>query len=595
MKPTSTRRKFLSDSAFATAACALGASALAQQGPPGAPKVQQHAAPRATAGRKRPNILFVFSDEHRWSSLPFTQMPELKAPTFTRLAQEGLSLNCCVSNNPVCVPYRAMLISGMWPHRNTAVANEYFGNSDMIGKDAPTIAHTFKAGGYTTGYVGKWHLKPETTYQAGFDSFQHWLWGDDHWNTKWRDVSAGETEWRTYTKHNLEGMTDHALSFMRAHAQDEKPFLMMLSWNPPHWRWDDAPKEFLDLYPDGKLSVRPNADPEQTNHLWYRNYHAHITANDAYMDKLLAGLDEMGIADNTIVIYTSDHGSGFTSQGYSSKTNPFDETIRVPFLMRYKGHVTAGKTLDTPVGTIDLYPTLCGLAGITPPDHCGGQDLSGHLMGRDGPAPEGQLTMLVTNPKLFFRQANGEKIGPNEHWPFRGIRTSRYTYTVRADGEWHLFDNQADPYQMKDLKDDPAFASLKADLRKKLEKILAQSETPYLPADMRDLPLEKRIAAQDEHFSLARHAEHLAKLRTQALNPLLARASNQAQREALNQAADRAFDRDFQIAWGGLRMKLWSFGATKDKDKRQALTKQYDALEAQATKTLADAADKILR
>ena len=197
---------------------------------------------------KRPNILFVFSDEHRWCSLPFTGISQVIAPNMTRLANEGMRFDNCCSTSPICIPYRGMLITGQWPHQSQCISNDYFVNSNVIGVNSPTIAQVFSNSGYIAGYVGKWHLRNETVKNAGFDYFKHWLYGDNHWETPVRDVPSGE-DFKPVKGYNAIGMTDQALEFIRMHADSDKPWLMMLSINPPHWRWDDAPEEFVKLYP----------------------------------------------------------------------------------------------------------------------------------------------------------------------------------------------------------------------------------------------------------------------------------------------------------------------------------------------------------
>src|ERR1035437_2972061 len=150
------RREFLKLGAAAGAAAALGPLGLARAlGQASQPEGQ---ASRPAGGRKRPNILFVFSDEHRWCSLPFTEMPQVVAPNMAGLAQQGTRFDNCISTSPICTPYRGMLLTGRWPHQSSCISNDYFGNSKIIGVDGPTIAHTFKKAGYVTGYVGKWHL-----------------------------------------------------------------------------------------------------------------------------------------------------------------------------------------------------------------------------------------------------------------------------------------------------------------------------------------------------------------------------------------------------------------------------------------------------
>ena len=410
------RRDFIRISAGTAAAMALG-------------EMSAHRLLGATGAGKRPNIIFFFSDEHRWCTLPFTEAPEVVAPNMARMAREGTRFDNCCSMSPICVPFRGMLITGQWPHQSSCISNDYFGNAKVVGAESPTIAHTFKKAGYVTGYVGKWHLEEESVYDAGFDYHKNWLYGDEHWATKFRDVPSHEP-YKMDNQYNAISMTNQALEFMGQHAKGDKPFFLMLSLNPPHFRWDDAPEEFLKLYPEDKLVYRPNVVDEKykkdTERLNYRHYHAHISAVDRELGRVMDALKQQGIEEDTLLIYTSDHGSSFGSNGVSSKTNPFDEAVRVPFVVRWPGHVPANKIVDHNLGTIDLYPTLCGLAGATPPAHCGGQDFSSVLLGKPGPDPASQL-ILANNSQRNYFQTELEPDKKSFFYPFRGVRTKRYT------------------------------------------------------------------------------------------------------------------------------------------------------------------------
>jgi len=537
------RRDFLKIGAAAAATAALDPLAAAAARPDAA---------------KRPNVIFVFSDEHRWCSMPFTETPSVVAPNMERMAREGMRLDNCFSTSPICVPYRGMLITGQWPHQSGCISNNYFANGDVIGLDAPTIAHTFTAGGYVTGYVGKWHLKNQTCVHAGFDYFQHWLYGDEHWKTQVRDVIAGE-QFKTVEGYNAAGMTDQALTFIRRHAAGDKPFLMMLSINPPHYRWDDAPEEFLAKYPPEDLAFRPNVTDAKykqgSQRSAYRHYHAHISAVDRELGRLMDALKELGIDDNTVLIYTSDHGSSWGSNGVSNKGNPYDEAIRVPFIVRWPGRVPAGRVVDNLIGTPDLHATLCGLAGLTPSDHCGGEDFSPVLLGKAGADPKSQLVLVNNFQRNYYhRQLN--KDHSTWYCPFRGVRTKRYTYVVNADGDWLLYDNQNDPYQRRNLVGDPAHAKVKAELRRELDRQLARAEDPFIPDAWRKCSLPDRIATQNEYYAVLRAKRQWDRYKFDAVATYVTERTTDAKKAQLVAAADRTFDARFFGPYLALRNEL---------------------------------------
>jgi arylsulfatase A-like enzyme len=544
---------------------------------------------------KRPNILFVFSDEHRWCSLPFTEMPQVIAPNMARLAHEGTRFDNCCSTSPICIPYRGMLMTGQWPHQSQCISNDCFENGDVIGVTSPTIAQTFKKAGYATGYVGKWHLRNETAKNAGFDYFQHWLYGDNHWETPVRDESTGE-DFKPVKGYNAIGMTDQALDFIRTQAKGDKPWLMMLSINPPHWQWDDAPEEFVKLYPQDKLAFRPNVTEDRYKKgqelLHYQHYHAHITAVDRELGRLMDELKKLGLEQDTILIYTSDHGSSFGSNGVGSKANPYDEATRVPFLIRWPGRIAAEKVRDHNLGTIDLYPTLCGLAGITPPKECSGQDFSPVMLGKPGPDPTSQF-LIVNNFQRNYYRTQLDPAGPNIFYPYRGVRTRRYTYTVYAKGEWFLYDNQQDPYQLKNLVNDPAYAEVKAELRKELDAWLAKAENPYLPAAWLAMSLPDRIAAENRYYSLLPFRKEWDKLKADAVAPHITQAKTDDQRKQLQAAADRVYDEAYFGKYKALDTEI---KATKRQTKRtlEDLKAELAAHTAKGAETLKAEAAKVL-
>ena len=389
--------------------------------------------------RRPPNVIYAFADEHRWQSLGFTETPALQTPHLARLASEGTTFTHAISNYPVCSPSRATMITGRWPREHGVIDN---GMALTITEG--TLGTTFRDAGYATGYIGKWHLGGVRAEPFGFDLSLVWTEDNEHWNRSRFHPRDGDPI--RSTGYNATGMTDQALAFIQAHR--EQPFFLMLSWNPPHANMLDAPPAKLALYPRGSLPPRPNATPfdDRTPNDWlrYQGYHAHISAIDDEVGRLLAELDAHGIADDTILIYSSDHGSMLGSQGVWGKRQPYDESIRVPFLARWPGNVTPSHAVEALFGSIDIMPTLCGLAGVPIPATCRGQDFSPWLRGASGPDPEGQLLMHLSKVN-----ATG---GADHPAPlFHGVRTRRHTYAARSAEPWLLFDDRADPYQMTNL------------------------------------------------------------------------------------------------------------------------------------------------
>ncbi len=448
-------------------------------------------------GAAPPNIIFAFSDEHRWQSLSFTEMPELKTPALSRMAQEGVSFNYCISNNPICVPARSMIMTGKWPYATRALEN----NGAMLeAANQPTLGKLFSKAGYRTCYIGKWHIGMNPAL-AGFGKTFIWENTDHHWKSFFKEDAGGHVN---YDGYNAVGMTDQALQFIEAGAKDAPPFFVMLAWNPPHAKFNDPPADMKALYPPGTLTYRPNyrekEKKKEREFENYQGYHAHISAIDREVGRILQRLDELKLADNTLVIYSSDHGSMFGSQGKNSKRHPEDESIRVPFLVRWPGRVPAGTRSDALLGTIDIFPTLCGLAGLAVPATCHGVNLAPAVLGRPMRGPDSQFIMHISNKKEADKVAENPK-APVFRGYFRGVRTRQYTYAVGVNGPWLLYDNQKDPFQMKNLINDPACAAVRADCQKRLDDWLAKAEYAHMPPALRDkvlsMSLPERIAWQN--------------------------------------------------------------------------------------------------
>jgi arylsulfatase A-like enzyme len=428
-----------------------------------------------TAGRHaRPNVLFIFSDEHRACSFPGEPYCDVQATHLARLAREGISFRNCISNYPVCSPYRAMLLSGRWPFQTGVVDN-----SLPLRDDEFSLGEVFRRAGYRTGYIGKWHLSPRAEFiprgagRHGFEDWQPWFKTSSHFGQITFDPDTGQQ-----IRHEGYGctlMTDAANDFIG--AKSAQPWMLVLSWVPPHPPFGQAPPELMRLYYSGALQFRPNVPvafrsrPKMKYYLC--GYYAHISALDLELGRLLDKLDRSGEAADTIVVYTSDHGTMLGSHGLGGKRLPFDEACRVPFVLRYPRAVPANASTDVLLGAIDLFPSLCGLAGVPVPAHCEGSDLSDVMRGGTAQTPQGAFLMHIDKANAF-----GEGLGRLAPL-FRGIRTDRCTYAVADDGRWCLFDEREDPYQTRNLIDEPAYARIVDELNGALADWLRRARDSF--------------------------------------------------------------------------------------------------------------------
>jgi len=424
--------------------------------------------PAAAQRRRRPNVVYLFSDEHRWQSMSFTELPQVYTRNMQRLAREGMEFTHCISNYPVCSPYRAMLQTGRWPYQTGIIDNNI-----KLSANETTIAKVFRDAGYATGYIGKWHLGGVRAEPFGYDESLIWTNTNTHWNqSKYHPAEGPPVQPEGY---NATLMTDQALAFIERNR--DRPFFLMVSWNPPHSNFTDAPPEQKARYPEGSLPYRPNVTGRRPVFgRVYRGYHAHVSAIDAEIGRVLRKLDELNLSRDTMVIYTSDHGSMLRSHSVGGKRQPYEESIRVPFLIRWPGVVPAGRKSNALFGTIDIVPTVCSLAGLRVPDTCVGLDFADTVRGKKDLHPDSQFLMHISK-----KHASGGEKHPAPL--FRGLRTERYTFALYPDRPWCLFDNRNDPYQTKNLIDDPGYTKIRRDLYARLQEWVRRAEDPIqLPA-----------------------------------------------------------------------------------------------------------------
>ena len=435
---------------------------------------------RAAAAAKsdKPNVVYIFADQHRAASFPGAPHTSVIAPRMEQMGREGMVFRNAISNYPVCSPYRAMLMSGLAPFKTGMIDNRI-----LLRENGRSLGNIFQSAGYRTGYVGKWHLGGITERARpgahGFEFFKPWEGTGQHLKSRYWDLD--KEAYVLSTAYNATTMTEQALEFIERRKQH--PFLLMLSWNPPHSNYFDAPPRYRDMYKDGEIALRPNArgKPDPRFSMWLRNkvtfdkihrgYLAHVSAIDHELGRVLDRLEELGLSEKTIVIYTSDHGDMAGSHGRGGKRQPFEESIRVPLVVRWKGHITPGLRPKTLIGAIDLLPTIAGLAGVPIPASHDGHNLSPLLRGEKIKEPEYQPIMHI------FSGLAGAPNHPAEL--FRGVRTSRFTYAAAVAEDFVLFDLEKDPYQMHNLIHESAYASDLRQLQSLTQKWMTEWQDPF--------------------------------------------------------------------------------------------------------------------
>lgn len=419
---------------------------------------------------KRPNVVVLFPDQLRAASLPLFGEPNIETPNIDRLAAEGVLLNNAISNAPVCTPARAMLVTGRHPQSTGHLINTTRTRHDEI-----SIADAFAHQGYRTAWVGKWHLHtglwpaldrmpmqpdwvPEGRDRLGF---QYWRAYNQHMVFFDGFVHKGDWNYERWNGYETDGLLDYAFEFIDEPRDD--PFLLFLSPHPPHYTPAEfAPAECYDGLPD-ELELPDNVGSRwaaETREM-YRHYLAMIRAIDKMVGRMLDHLDETGLADNTIVLLASDHGTmgGAHDVHPWLKKHSYEESIHIPGIVRFPDVIKPGTSVDDLFGMPDFFPTLCGLAGVPIPQTVEGHDLSAvlrHGSVGSSTAPTQEALLLMNFSKYYDWFVDGAE--------WRGVRTKTGSYTEWLDGQVQLFDLSEDPLQQRNLADDPGYAPLRAEM-----------------------------------------------------------------------------------------------------------------------------------
>jgi arylsulfatase A-like enzyme len=431
----------------------------------------------------RPNILFVMSDDHAAHAIGAYGSTLLPTPNIDRIAREGMLLTNCFATNAVCTPSRAAILTGKYSHKNGVPTFNTFDGTQW------TVAKELQRAGYHTGMMGKWHLGGTPT---GFDVWRI-LPGQGRYMNPIMLSPEGSAEIKGYV---TDVITDLSLEFLDQRPK-EKPFFLMYHHKAPHGPWQPDPKDeadfaqreftpppnFKDDYAGRSDSARtakmrvadmtkqqlkheppPGLSPDETA-LWkfqryMRDYLACVASVDRNLGRVLDYLDRHGLRDNTIVIYTSDQGFFLGEHGWYDKRFMYEESIRMPFVVRWPGVIKPGTRNDRFALNVDFAPTFLAAAGMAPPADLHGRSLLPLLRGE---SPGDWRTMLYYR----FYHTGHNQVSP--HW---GVRTARHKliYFNRLD-QWELFDLQADPREMRNLYAEPVAAATVANHKVELIRL----------------------------------------------------------------------------------------------------------------------------
>jgi arylsulfatase A-like enzyme len=412
-----------------------------------------------------PNLVFVFSDQQSFDMLGCYGNKDIITPNIDAFAAEGIRFEHCISSQPACTPYRAILMSGQHPLNSGGFKNDV----RIVPGEGRYFAEVLRDAGYQLGYFGKWHIYggdrnrpiPPGPYRYGFDheflSNNCTLLFDAkrayYWNSEGKKTLYGD--WEPYAQ------TRQAMAFIEKHAK--RPFAAFLSWHPPHnWEWQKgykAPPDLLALYDPNTLSLRPNVEPTGLRRRMYQGHMAMCTGLDRAFGDLVRKLKALGLEENTIVVFTSDHGDMLLSHNWPyNKSVPEIESIRVPLLVRWPQQLKP-RVSELLFGSLDMMPTLLGLMGIDPPSSCQGKNLAD--------AVRSSQDDVVDSVPLFHFSGNWRGIYTRNHTYAFDVSKSEIGQDARTAGRARyacLYNHREDPREMNNLFDDPKHRALRDSL-----------------------------------------------------------------------------------------------------------------------------------
>jgi arylsulfatase A-like enzyme len=479
-------------------------------------------------GVERPNVLFVMADDHAANAIGAYGSrlgPVTPTENIDRLAREGARLDNCVCTNSICTPSRASILTGQHSHHNGVLTL-----ADDISPDRRHLAHRLQDAGYRTGIVGKWHLGTEP---QGFD-YYNVLPGQGRYDDPvlMEHGESWEGDGQVYEGYSADVIADRALAWLRGDVGDgsghgDDPFFLQCHFKAPHRAWL-YPRRHADLFEDTRIPEPPSLfedkshrseatrergstvsarndvqpmveevaagdlgregpvdmggmDADERTRVAYQRYLADylrtVAAVDDNVGRLLGYLEEAGLADETLVIYTSDQGMFLGEHDHYDKRWIYEEALRMPFIARYPGAIAADTFLDDLVANVDFAPTILDYAGVDVPDSMDGQSVRATLAG--DPSAD-------TREAVYYRY--WMHLAHHDVPAHYGLRTERYALAFfygrpldasGAVGEpsvpgWELYDLERDPSELNNVYDDPDYADVREELKRRLAERKAE-------------------------------------------------------------------------------------------------------------------------
>lgn len=438
--------------------------------------------------KQRPNVIWIFGDQHRAQALSCNGNPNVRTPNIDTLAATGVNFNQAVSGYPLCCPYRGSLLTGVYPHKSVPK------HEAQLPPEQPTIANVFNEAGYDTAYFGKWHLDGfnEANGRAAHHiippkrrgGFKQWT-GYENNNSPldcW--VHGGEGDKAFHYRlpgYETNEMTNLFIEYLEGKGQEnvkdnDEPFFAVLSVQAPHDPYY-APADTMKNHSPAHIRLRDNVpniprikEPAKND---LAGYYASIENLDWNVGRIREALFDSGLAFNTHIIFFSDHGDMHGSHGQIRKTSPYEESIRVPFIISgEQPHYNGRQNGNVPalVNHVDISATTLGLCGIEKPDWMKGTDYSHYRLGG---------TSKDQEPSSAYLQ----NLDPRDNIdrPWRGIVTDDGWKYVCLEGgiPYLMFNLNEDPYETVNLVFDRHFVDIRYHLNERLQQWIEETDDQF--------------------------------------------------------------------------------------------------------------------
>ncbi|MCC2684050.1 MAG: sulfatase [Paenibacillaceae bacterium] len=455
----------------------------------------------------RPNILFIMSDDHAAHAMSCYGSRINATPNIDRIAQGGMRFDHCFCTNSICAPSRAVILTGLHSHLNGVKTL-----GDKLDGTQQTVSKLLQQGGYQTAIIGKWHLgHGGVNDPTGFDYWNVLPGQGDYHNPQMIEMGVR----KPHTGYVTDILTDYSLHWLQK-RDPSRPFFLMLHHNAPHRPWEPSEK-YADLYEDVDIPEPETFNDDYQNRAqaaaaarmridrdmdmkdlkveppdqlagqqlkswkyqrYIKDYLRCVASIDDSVGRLLDYLDEAGLAEDTIVMYTSDQGFFLGDHGWYDKRFMYEESLRMPFVVRYPREIQAGSVCGNMALNLDFPETFLDYAGVPIPDNMQGNSLRPVLRGEH---PQGWRTSMYYRYWMHLAHHN-----VYSHY---GVRTDKYKliyyYAEALDAkgaiddpkppEWELFDLGQDPYELCNVYSDPAYAETIRELMEELHRLQAES------------------------------------------------------------------------------------------------------------------------